>query len=370
MSRKLAKILSICALVVLLPLVILGVALSVAGNKGVTLSIFEGGNSVVEGTSSKIAIFVDNQDKGNKVTVKQGTEVTVTWEGTGFDFDGWYKGTESEAQGATAVSTNRSYKFTLNQNMTLTAIKTYVSYSMNVKFHANSSKTSTIAYYRQTADRDAGFGEYRFSRTGYTFKGLKYNGKTYIVNGTDFICGGSSLSRELLASEDHKIDVVAYWECNYSNINVILNTKTDMKGVYSVYGKNNGIETNYHEKPYFCFYLDDIDDSQLSDEDKERYRADLTDLNANVYDKFFDGNTELYAKKDDGEVRVAIDWAKVRVRVGDTVDEVYDINFTGYTSLRELMTIVEEARQNKKLQNSKLQEADKLTILFAFKTVA
>lgn len=350
MSKKLVKILSICAFAVLVPLIILGVALSVAGNKAVTLSIFDGGNSVVDHTTSKVAIFINNKEQtSNKITVKQGTAVTVTWEGTGFEFNGWFDGNESEAQGQDAVSTEKSYTFNLNHDRVLTAIKHYVSYQVEVQFKEGSSAKNTI-YYSRNVDElgnvTGSFGAYGVTRAGYTFKGLKYNGNVYEVNvdGTDYTFGGTSLENALLSSDTYSINAVAVWESEYENLNI--NLYTDVDSTYSVYGVKDGIETRLYNLEYAFEFVDTQNGADLAD---------------SYYESLF-GGYDKFIIKDANNSEVVFDDDNIKVTINElSTPEDYNISMTGYTTLKDLIDIIADAR------GSKLTDADFVKITFAFK---
>lgn len=353
MSKKLVRILSICAFAVLVPLIILGVALSVAGNKSVTLSIFDGGNSVIDATTSKVAIFVDNKEQtSNKITVKKGTAVTVTWEGTGFTFNGWFEGNESEAQGKQAVSTEKSYTFNLNHDRVLTAIKHYVPYQINVQYKKNSSEKETIYYSREVDELGnvvGTFGAYSkaSAREGYRFKGLEYNGNLYEVNaeGTDYTFGGSSLETVLLASETYSIDATAVWECLYNTFSFQL---------YAQYGTTNivyGVDENGNE-------------TRLSDL-RCTFAFNDTENGADLADDYYASLFGKYSKfiiKDGNNSEVIYDADNVSVTLNElTTPEDLDITLNGVTTVKELIDLVVSAR------GSELTDDDFVKITFSFK---
>lgn len=139
MSKQLIKILAICALVILCPVVIIAVSIMATEAVGVTLTISDGGvetlNSAIndgqgyEGKDSKVTIMIDGKEQtSNKVTVTKHTEVTVTYEGVGYDFVGWYAGNYNEINRTgskvdDAVSTLASYTFEVSKNTVLTAVR-------------------------------------------------------------------------------------------------------------------------------------------------------------------------------------------------------------------------------------------------------
>ncbi len=139
MSKHLIKILSFCALIVLVPLIVVGTALCVTEASPATLTIYEGGKeSTYGGTNSELLISIDgvpqvdeNNDALTSVTVKKNTEVTVSFTGTGYDFVGWYNGNPQEIDSTkTAVYTNPSYTFTIRKSTVLTAIRDVLQYQI------------------------------------------------------------------------------------------------------------------------------------------------------------------------------------------------------------------------------------------------
>lgn len=132
MSKHLVKILTICTLVILLPLTVLGTALCVTEAMGCALTVLASGIEGGLGTSSEVSIYIDNvKQEGGKVVVKKNTEVTVTYAGVGYDFQGWYNGNYDEIkEDDNAVDTKASYTFTVKGNTTLTAVRNVKKYTI------------------------------------------------------------------------------------------------------------------------------------------------------------------------------------------------------------------------------------------------
>ena len=133
MSKYLIKILSICAFVVLLPLIVVGSALCVTEAMGITLTVRDSGiEGGYAGASSEVSIYIDGEkQEGTKITIKKNTDVTVTYEGEGYDFQGWYKGNPAEiGDNARAESTKTSYSFTVRGTTVLTAIRNVKTYTV------------------------------------------------------------------------------------------------------------------------------------------------------------------------------------------------------------------------------------------------
>lgn len=139
MSKHLIKILSIYALIVLVPLIVVGSALCVTEAAPATLTIYEGGNDgQYGGKSSQIVISVggeaqldENQQPITSITLQKNTEVTVSFTGAGYEFSGWYDGNPQEIDGTEeAVTTDTSYTFNLRGSTHLTALRDAMQYQI------------------------------------------------------------------------------------------------------------------------------------------------------------------------------------------------------------------------------------------------
>lgn len=120
MSKYLVKILSICAFVVMLPLIILGTALCVTETENYKLRLFVDGDNA-EYTSCEVLINGEKREN-NEITLIKNTEVVVSFVGEGYNFDKWYEGTNTTYQAENKVaSENVSFTFKLTSNLDLTA---------------------------------------------------------------------------------------------------------------------------------------------------------------------------------------------------------------------------------------------------------
>ena len=119
MSKYLVKILTICAFAILLPLVAVGAALCVTEARGSTLTVYADGNEgTFGGANSAVSIIIDGEkQEDSKITVKKNTEVTVVYEGTGYDFVGWYDKNYAEINRETdeKFAETESYSFILSR---------------------------------------------------------------------------------------------------------------------------------------------------------------------------------------------------------------------------------------------------------------
>ncbi len=120
MSKYLVKILSIYALIVLFAVTIVGAAICVTEAVGCTLTIADASDRTTGGESS-VAIYIDGKkQEGDKVHVSKYTEVTIKYEGVGYDFVGWYEGQYDMAKDK-AVSDKTSYTFEVKKSTKMTA---------------------------------------------------------------------------------------------------------------------------------------------------------------------------------------------------------------------------------------------------------
>ena len=153
MSKHLIKILSVCAMVILLPLIIVGAALCITEAIPVTLTIYQSGNEgdyiYVDSTlapSAQISIFLRDDTNSNwveqvdeegnpvaQVSVQKNDEIKVVFsDSVGYDFQGWYRGTPTEYnENSTARETKTEYTFFIRGNTSLTAIRNVMTYTVN-----------------------------------------------------------------------------------------------------------------------------------------------------------------------------------------------------------------------------------------------
>ncbi len=132
MSKYLAKIMSICALVVMLTASIVGAAVCVTEAIGVSLTVRDSevlnpeNGQKYNGTESNVAIYIDGKlQEKNKVQVSKYTEVKVVWSGTGYDFEGWYEGdgVYNASKDKLVGENKKEYTFEVKGNTVLTAVK-------------------------------------------------------------------------------------------------------------------------------------------------------------------------------------------------------------------------------------------------------
>jgi len=170
MSKQLIKILVICALVIICPLVIVGVALMSTEAVGCVLTVaYIGEDSEVDfgGKTNVISMIVDGKEKvilegtnkkEAKITLTKKTEVTITYEGVGYNYVGWYKGTASEVSEEAHEQVNKegeaSYTFEINKNTALTVVRNIKKYNVSYsgKYDDNTTEINETAktyYYNE-----------------------------------------------------------------------------------------------------------------------------------------------------------------------------------------------------------------------------
>lgn len=157
MSKHLVKILSICALAILLPLTIVGVALCVTEPVSCSLVVEEKGKDGQFTGDTSISISVEGESvEGNSIKVKKNSEIVVTFQGEGYDFDGWYKGKPEEIQtDDVALESKTTYKFTIKSNTKLTAVRNVIEYNVTYAGLLDDKQTSVstqIAELNQTVE--------------------------------------------------------------------------------------------------------------------------------------------------------------------------------------------------------------------------
>lgn len=177
MSKHLVKILSICALVILLPLTIVGVSLFVTEPVACTLTIEEAGEKGDYSTSD-ISIRVDGEDlEENTAKIKKHTEVTVVFTGEGYNFEGWFDGKADEIQPTDEPLSGdgeTTYTFILRKSTTLTAVRNVIKYNVTYSGYLDDKTTpvsTQIAETTQTVNYGASLAGLTPVESGTTFGG-------------------------------------------------------------------------------------------------------------------------------------------------------------------------------------------------------
>lgn len=129
MSKYLVKILSICAFVVMLPLIILGTALCVTETATYKIRLFVDGN---DGEYATCEMLINGEKReNNELSLIKNSDVTISFVSNGYNFESWYEGSNTEYQAANKVFTeNDVYTFKLTGDIDLTAKCNVKSYSV------------------------------------------------------------------------------------------------------------------------------------------------------------------------------------------------------------------------------------------------
>lgn len=216
MSKHLIKILSICALIVLIPLIVVGSALCVTEAAPATLTIYEGGNDgQYGGKSSQIVISVggeaqvdENNEPLTSITIKKNTEVTVSFTGVGYEFAGWYDGNPQEVDGTeNALSTERSYTFSIKGSTHLTALRDAMKYQIQYTgTYDDGSELGSFA--GDFVNTDVQLVEYGQSLTSLTPKaGAEFQG-WYVYTGTGSNYAGTTVANFDVANRNESGEYV------------------------------------------------------------------------------------------------------------------------------------------------------------------
>lgn len=132
MTKYLVKIISICSFIVLIPIIIVGVALSAVGSSLFKLDTFVVG---ADSQSASYSITIGEKDKDKKEVTSasfiNGTEVNLAITTQGYDFIGWYNGDDKTYNPEGEVlSRDASYTFELKDNMQVTALVRVQNYKL------------------------------------------------------------------------------------------------------------------------------------------------------------------------------------------------------------------------------------------------
>lgn len=236
MSKRLAKILSICALVVLMPFIIVGSALAFTQAVGVTLTIAQGGiNSTLGIAEPTIAIVINNQvQEQDSIEVKKNTSVNLSYEGEGYHFYGWYEGNTSEidvtkdiplANGAEDIQ-----GYVVNGNKTLTAMRDVQTY--NVTYSGNDANGNPI-----TLEKDNGL-EYGAELEVLPGNAAKIFSGWAVKDSTE---APTRVAKFAATTQGQEVEVVPVWKENASyKVYYSIVDNTDANAVSLTYTVTNG----------------------------------------------------------------------------------------------------------------------------------
>lgn len=247
MSKYLVKILSICAFVIIIPLAILATALCVTGSASYKVRLYIVGQDAEASTANCKVLVNGKESKNNVFSFAKGEEAILTFESEGYDFVGWYNGTDKTYNGEEApVTANVTYSIKVTGNVSMTAkcaIKTYeVTYKGFQKDKVTPFDYGTITYK---------YGKELVKINDESFRGWRVEGTDdYYTNATFPISG--------------KVDVVGNW--------------IDEKKVVYFDGEKE-LYSNYYSK-------DALSVLTLLDENSPIVKAAITDENGGIAYRF------------------------------------------------------------------------------------
>ena len=241
MSKHLAKILSICALVVLLPFVIVGVAVTVSEARGVTLTIADNGNDTLAAPfKSDVAIYINNvKQESNTIKVRKNTSVKICYQGTGYNFQGWYEGNYDEInfQKDTPVKIEEEVTITLRKNTVLTAVRDVQTYNITYLTETGEVESSelNVAYNTKLKSPTTVSG---LIFTGWYVQDANTTATSFYAN---FEVEDQAAEIKLLPSWKNEITYPVYYNVNSEN-------KTDL-----TYSKTEGFELYNQTRDGYTF---------------------------------------------------------------------------------------------------------------------
>jgi len=201
MSKTLSKIMVICALAVIVPLMVIGTAFAAyySVNALVSIGIYTNVEENPQGAFAKVVY--DNKENDTKFDVNQShlKKLTLKAEANGYNFVGWYDGTAKTYKAEYTVDPTKieyiSDAATLEAKMTdyddILAVFELKTFTVSYSYKADpEGEIST--------EVPAGFGTTltygqalpTFTKAHYTFKGWKVNGSTELYTKANFNVDG------------------------------------------------------------------------------------------------------------------------------------------------------------------------------------
>ena len=128
MSKSLVKIITICAIAVIIPVAVIVTAICLSNAVTYSLSL------ALEGfeNAGSITLKVNGQDYEDSVRISRNSDVTVSVVSKGYTFNGWFAGEPSEISAeAEPVSTETIYTFKITEDTALTAKNSIIEYTVS-----------------------------------------------------------------------------------------------------------------------------------------------------------------------------------------------------------------------------------------------
>lgn len=351
MSKYLVKILSICAFVVILPLAILATALCVTESASYSVKLYLAGNTS-EAATSKVLIN-GKERENNELKFGKNAEVIISFEATGYDFDGWYIGTDKTYEGKNEIkSENKVYSFKITQNMDLTAVCHIMNY--NVTF------TGTYEDETTPVELEAAAYEYGTALPVLTAvdetKNIRFMGWSLVDNTSDIFYKNATFDKS------GEVEVKAVWS-NQKSVNYY---DTEGNVIYS---------NNYTPKEFSNFEFLTGTETNVLNALKDGYefggwgddKGNAIDLQS-LKDNFTTDTLNIYLKQNLITYTVH---AQFNEKQPDTISDLtYDVvnGFSDYTAVRTYYNFVGFNYQDKlytKIGNSFLNGMEDLGSVIA-----
>lgn len=191
MSRSLSKILAVCALVAIIPLMVAGTALACYYSVSATMIIEVYKNAVSPSSEADAQVaYKGKQDTSFEITTGHKKSITLQAMGQGYDFEGWFKGTVDEYTTQVAigqvefVSDEVEATFAMSDYENLVAVFSLIDYDAVTYEYIVDPAAQTISTkvpVTNAADADYVYGDVLPTLAqpdGWRFMGWKIKGST------------------------------------------------------------------------------------------------------------------------------------------------------------------------------------------------
>ena len=292
MSKYLIKILAICAFVMLLPLAAVATSLAVVGTREYTLRVDIAGDT---NTSASANVLINGQDM-DSITVVAGTTVELSFENTGYDFLGWYEGTEGTYKpDAEPISNQARFSLKITDNTDLTAVCI--------------SKQYTVNY---TGFKEDGVTEISYSKDGYEYgEALDIPTKANEDSIAEFVgwrvVGGTETYTSATFPQSGVVTVLAVW------------SDTKIVTYYDAQGQVISSSSKYYNSETIGSF------NLMSASDAENY---VSDGHHFVRFKYLESNVEINADEVE-RIKNNFNTAPLNIQIVEEAD-AYNLTFTGF----------------------------------------
>lgn len=263
MSKTLSKVLMICAMVVVFPLMIVGTVFASYYSIDATLALDLCTNSVAPLTGSYAKILVNGKEYSEKTTFTYGhlKDVTLVAAAEGYDFVGWFMGNSQDYNAAKLagdvdyISTKNALTFEMREHDKVTAIFEEREYTLSYNFETTTEDGKAVLNVPTTADQNLVWGsklpELQSEGYKYKFAGWK------------------------IKDGDDTIYTHATFDTKTAELEAVWNEQKKFRISYV----NNGIEVDYDEifegEPYQTKSLADVmGENSITEENGYTYSWD------------------------------------------------------------------------------------------------